>query len=245
MPNTFTVADLKTAVAGFMQRPQTTFVRTDMTPNLDLLLVACNNGRLYAERRIDFELAKLQAYIEGVSPLNGASLSTAKKMSDDSPVSLKKIITPYLSFNNGSGQYPIDLWTKKKWADRVKARFEGAKPTDTSEFAFITDSPFVLVQDGPNIFVAPGDTTALTDPFIVYLDAIAWLPNYTLGTQTDFIIQNCFDWMMFYCVDELNYYLKEDERVMLSKQQLEDKWNSVILWNDQLIASSVDDIDLD
>ena len=270
-----TVALLKIAVAGFLQRKMTDFLRTasqlsaaplldaqnnpilDAGGNViqeaapagqavafDILLQACNNARLYAERRVDFELSKVSATIPAVDLLNGGSLSTAVLVGTSTPVSIKKILTPFIQMADGT-QYAIDLWTKKKWNDRLKARFEAARPTDTSDFAFITDAPFVLVQYGNKVFVAPADSTAFTSPFPVFLDVVSWLPIYVTGTENDFLLDNAFDWMMYRTLYELNLYLKEDERIPINAKFMEDGWQSIVTWNDQLIAANVDDVDLD
>ena len=241
----YTAAQLRTAVAGFMQRDPAVFVRGDV----DLLLVATNNARLYAERRVDFELSKVDVLVPNVDLLNGANITTAVLRSDGTtPVRIKKIITPFLGLNNGQGPaaYPVDLWTRKKWNDRVKARYEAARPTDTEDFAFITDAPFVVIQDGNTVFVAPPDVSAFPiNPFPLWFNVVQWLPPYVDGTENDFVLDNCFDWMMFYCISQLNFYLKEDERVSLSATMLKDTWDSLVTWNNELIKSATDDVDLD
>jgi len=210
----------------------------------DLILQACNNARLYAERKIDFELSVNTVTIPAVDRFNGASLNTAVLYGTSTSANVKKIRTPFVAMANGH-QFPVDLWTKKKWNDRLKARYEGARPTDTSDYACITDSPFVVVQDGFNIFVAPADSNSLLGTFPVYLDCWLWLPPYVNGTENDFLLDNCFDWMMYRCIYELNFFLKEDERVELSTKLMGDSWDAVIKWNDQLINTAVDDTDLD
>jgi len=80
--------DLVTAVASFMGRERSTFIRN----GFDVLLQACNNARLYAERQIDFELSRVSIAIPNVSLANGGSLDDAVLFSDlSTPVSVKKI----------------------------------------------------------------------------------------------------------------------------------------------------------
>jgi hypothetical protein len=66
-----------------------------------------------------------------------------------------------------------------------------------------------------------------------------------LGTESDFLLVNCFDWLMYRCIYELNFFLKEDERVILSDKLMNEAWLALVEWNNQLIASAVDDVDLD
>jgi len=65
--------------------------------------------------------------------------------------------------------------------------------------------------------------------------------DVTPDSQTNFLLDTCFDYMLFRSVYELNFYLKEDTRVQLSDKLLENLWNNVIRWNETLIMNSVDD----
>lgn len=234
---------LKATVASFMQRDPAVFSRTVSSLTIDLLLQAANNARLYAERRIDFELSKVDVDIPAVDINNGGNLANAVLHGTATAVAVKKIITPYLPMADGT-QYPVDLWDRKKWDDRVKARYEKQRPTDPSMLVRLTTAPFVVIQTGNTVFVAPNDASQFTTSFTLYCNVVRWLPAYTAGTETDFLLDNCFDWMLFYCISQLNFYLKEDERVMISDKMLNDTWDSMVKWNNELIMSSVDTTDL-
>ena len=241
MPNPNTQQDLATAVAGFMHRDPKVFMRE----GFDLLLQSCNNARLYAERMVDFELAMANVEISSVDLHNGASLTTAVLTGTATSVNVKKIMTPWLGAEGGT-QFPVDLVDKRTWNDRLKRRYEGARPRDTADYAFITESPFVVVQTGNTIFVAPADHKALGGTFPIFLDAWLWLPAYVDGTETDFLLANCFDWMIYRCVYELNFFLKEDERVMLSTKLMDNSWDALVKWNNELIKAAADSVaDLD
>lgn len=236
---------LKVTVAGFMQRDPTVFQRTVGATSVDLLLQAANNARLYAERKIDFELSKVDVDVPGMTTGNGGNLMNAVLHSDGvTPARVKKIITPFLPASDGT-QYPVEFWDRKKWDDRVRARYEKQQPTDPSMLVRLTTAPFVVIQAGNTIYVAPNDASQFTTTFTLYLNVVRWLPPYLDGTENDFLLDNCFDWMMFYCISQLNFYLKEDERVAISEKMLEDTWDSMVKWNTELIMSSVDTTSLD
>ena len=224
-------------------------ITTPTSEPFDLLYNAINNARLYAERRIDFELSLQQCLVHGVTLSNGGQLTNAVLMSDNvTPVRIKKIRTPYLPLHDSTeGKYfPVDLMSKKKWDDRVKARWEGAHPNDRADFAYISDCPYCLVQQGNTIFIAPPNARAFREGTLtIALDAITWLPDYVDGTETDFILDNCFDWLMYRAIYELNFFLKEDDRVQISTSMMTDAWNAIVIWNNELQASSVDDTTLD
>lgn len=243
MPNTS--AQLKTAVAGFMQRDPSVFIRGTGVSQVDVLLLAMNNARLYAERLVDFELAKDQVDFPDVSLTDGVDMSTAVLHGTTTPADVKKIVVPYLPLADGTN-YPVDLWTKRAWSDKLKRRYESARPTDTSDYAQLTEAPFVVIQNGTTLMVAPADTTAFpSSTFTLSADCYLWLPTYVTGTESDFLLDKCFDWMLFYCVSQLNFFLKEDERVQLSAAILKDTWDALVNWNNTLMTANTDDIDLD
>lgn len=69
--------------------------------------------------------------------------------------------------------------------------------------------------------------------------------SITTAAETDFLLDSCFDWLMYRTIWELNYFLKEDERVQLSTDLIRDAWEALKAWNENLISQSVDDVDLD
>lgn len=270
-----TAAQLKSAIAGFMHRDPQVFIRpstagatgyltddqgnriTDSDGNaivltlpgheaFDLLLNAMNNARLYAERRVDFELAVEAVHIPNVTLASGGLITDAVLASDDTTaVSVKKIRTAYLPVNE-TEYFPVDLMSKKKWDDRQKARWEGQKPLDTAQYPYLSEAPFGLVQNGNQVFIAPPDNKVFASGSLtVAADVIAWLPDYAEGTETDFLLDFCFDWLMYRSIFELNFFLKEDERVQLSTALIRDAWDSLVIWNNELQAANVDDVSLD
>ncbi len=311
--------DLMTAVASFMGRERSTFIRN----GFDVLLQACNNARLFAERQIDFELSRTSVRLNNVSLTNGGSLDDCVLFSDnDTQVNVKKIKKAFLSFTNSTNQFPISFHSRDHWLRRVQRNAERIGPT---EFPVLTDrtykemlgalQPFAVVQMGRQVYVAPAVQQAIGDSFTLYFDVLAWLPPYgqeavigiasstsalklvntvgdfvnqevrvgmvvtntTDGTsatitavespttlvltgdiftsgegysiltadEEDFLIENCFDWLLYRCVWELNFFVKEDERVQLSRDLINEAWNAIIEWNSNLISQSTDDTSLE
>lgn len=64
-------------------------------------------------------------------------------------------------------------------------------------------------------------------------------------TQTNFLLDYAFDYMMFRSIYELNFFLKEDQRVKISKDALNEIWTNVLSWNATIVANSVRDVTLD
>ncbi len=248
MPITLTtVNDLKIAIAGYMQREPSVFIRTVGNNTFDLLLLACNNARLYAERLVDFELSRQDCKVT-VSRDEGGSLAFATEIEDENTgVSIKKIVSPFVLHADGN-TYPVELWSRKKWDDRVRRKALNVRPDDTTNSTnwWFAGSPFVIVQEGRTVYVAPVDVGMFpSEEFDLYFNVVSWLPKYATGDEDDFLLENCFDWMLFYSISQLNFYLKEDERVVLSDNVLKDTWNSVVKWNFELTDSSTDNANLD
>lgn len=306
-----TANDLKTAIAAYMHRDASVFV----TNGFDVLVRAMNNARLFAERKVDFELSRVTADVT-TSVLNGGALSAAVLHSDGiTPVRVKKITSAFLAFTTG-GFFPIGIISRNLDISELKRQYEGIKPTDNPASAFQGAKPFRLVQLGSSIYITPADTTTLgTGSVTVSLDVFKFLPDYgatlkigtstttttnklvasagsfitnliaignivtnttsgasavvtavesattlalsgdifltgnaysiaTLG-ETDFLIDNCFDWLMYRSAYELNFYLKEDERVTLAARIVDDAWSGLLSWNANMVTQGVDDNSLD
>src|SRR6267143_3863619 len=122
-----TANDLMTATASFMGRERSTFIRN----GFDVLLQACNNARLYAERMIDFELSRVSVEVPNVSLTDGASLDAAVLISDHSTqVNVKKIKKAFVAFVGNTNTFPVAFYSRDKWLRRVQRNFERLGPVD-------------------------------------------------------------------------------------------------------------------
>lgn len=65
-----------------------------------------------------------------------------------------------------------------------------------------------------------------------------------VANETDFLLDNCFDWLMYRAIWELNFFLKEDERVQLDRDLINESWEAVKSWNENLINLATDNSDL-
>jgi len=62
---------------------------------------------------------------------------------------------------------------------------------------------------------------------------------FQIGTFSNFFLEFCFDYMLMQSLVELNFFLKEDQRVSISEKALERAWNNVKNWNSTIIDSNV------
>jgi len=306
-----TANQLRSAIAAFLHRDQSAFV----VNGYDVLLRAMNNARLYTERRVDFELARCEIDIPGVSILNGADLSVAVLHGTATSVRVKKLQKAFLKYVNQNDTFPIDIISRDSFVEKVKRRYELTQPTDNPQTVTVISAPFSLVQLGTKVFVSPADSKNLGgDTITLYADAFKFLPDYGataisgsatstltlaliasaanfitsgvtigsivrnttsgasavvvavvsqtqlslnadifvsgnaysifVGSETDFLLDNCFDWLQYRAIYELNFFLKEDERVQISDALMKDAWLACLSWNENMIKQAVDNVNL-
>jgi hypothetical protein len=234
-----TSGELRQEVAAFMHREPKDFV----VGKTDTLLRAMNNARLFAERTVDFEYARVDVEVPNVSLTAGADLSTAVLAGTVTSIPVKKIKKAFLGYTNANGTFPIEHITKDAWNARLQRQQRMTLPNESPQT--LSTGPLTLVQSGTKIFISPA-TETLGQTFTVYLDAIRWLPPYTTnGLESDFILNTSFDWLMYRTIQELNFFLKEDDRVVLSAALVSAAWESLIGWNTNYIEQSAADANLD
>jgi len=165
-----------------MGRERSTFIRN----GFDVLLQACNNARLYAERSIDFELSRVSVEIPNVSLTNGASLDDAVLFSDHTtPVSVKKIKKAFIAFTVNTNTFPIAFYSRDKWLRPVQRNWKKLRSIDWSSLArqtmeeqFGFFQQFAVIQTGRQVYLVPASKDAVGEGFTLYLDVLQWLPSY-------------------------------------------------------------------
>lgn len=238
-----TLATFRTLVASYMQRDESTFIYSGM----NLLTHAANMARRWAERQRNFELCRTTAQVTNVHYTNGALLTTATLKGTATAVLVKAVEKAFLPFSDGSGEFPIDVITRAKHVEKIQ-RYYQKQATTTPEDSDPTNysSTFALVRHGDLIYITPSDSTALGSATItVYLDIVKWLPEYSGDSDTDFFLDYCSDFMLLRTVHMLNFLIKEDLRMPVSKDEMAVAWQSVIAWDSSMIMNSAEDASLD
>jgi hypothetical protein len=172
--------DLMTAVASYIGRERSTFIRN----GFDVLLQSCNNARLYAERMIDFELSRVSVAIPNVSLSDGGSLDDAVLFSDlSTPVSVKKIKKCFVAVLNSTTPFPVSFYSRDKWLRRVQRLWERnnpglyVTPSSAQDYLNYAQEPAVI-QMGRQVNLVPADARAFGDTVTLYFDVLQWLPQY-------------------------------------------------------------------
>ena len=207
---------------GQMKKAVAAFVKrtpTSMTiDGFDAIGNAINSARKYSERLVDFEHCRVQAKVD-IGP-DGADIGQITDLSGN-PLSVKTIKNAFIPAEDGT---PVRL----KLLTRV-SHLEA--PT----------WPLALVQSGTRLYL----TSRPSVPETVNLDVIRWLPDYVNDNDTDFLLQHCFDYMTLRSVEMLNLFLKEDLRIPINHQLLEQAWRTVRIWDASLLNASSDAAALD
>lgn len=235
-----TVTELKTAAAGFLNRDTSAFV----IGSFDVLLQACNNARLYVERTVNLELSRVTATLS-VNLSTGGALSSAVLSGTATAVSIKHIRSAGIALaDDATTIVPIKIYNRDDYLKRIGRRFANAVQ-DTQVNLEPINIPFGIFRLGEKIYVVPAaGFSAGLSAVTVHMDVFPWMTPYTTGAETDFLLDYCFDYMLFRTISELNFFLKEDQRVVLSSQVVDDAWKSLTAWNAAIVEQS-DDVSLD
>lgn len=236
-----TETEFQQVVAAYVNRDAESFVQGN--PPVNLLRVAINNVKKWGQRNLDFELARNTVTVN-VNVTSGGLLSTAQD-SDGNPVVINRIEKAYLGYGNGSAYRPIKISTKRQMARRQDQAWHGMEwDLSVSQFPTSSISEPVIIRQGGKIFLTPVTNTlaANGETISIALDVVQWIEDYSDTFQSDFFLEYCQDWLMYRSVRELNFYLKDSNRVIVTSGMVDDAWEVVKVWNASLMTD--DDHDL-
>lgn len=162
-------------------------------------------------------------------------------------VDLKKVLIGYLPFIDNTGVAPMTIYSKQSWADRRKRMANEFTTLRANEAkAMLAATGFGIIMDGKKFFVDPQSPQVFggQSTLNVYFDGIRWLEDFNNYTQCQphqqFLLDYTFDVLLYRSIMELNFFLKEDERVTLSDKQWMLAWNNVIQWNATVFGNTTD-----
>lgn len=201
----------------------------------------------------DNHIARLKRRYEGIKPVDNVDVGTAM---GEFPYALVQVgdrvyVTP--ADETGLGGSTIDLFLECfMWLPKYTVALSGsATSTGTKE---LNDTAATFVTTGVAVGDRINNTTDGTWANVTKVDSETKLTldadifvsgeKYT-GVETSFLLDRCFDYLMYRSVFELNFFLKEDQRVGIASGLMKDVWTSMIAWNTSIINSTVDDVSLD
>ena len=231
-----TWADFQTTVLAYINR-QSADIPT--IGSVNLVVVAANMAKNEAQRRHHFKMARVDALIS--TSVNGADLSTATLVDGVTAVVLKKVEAAWLYTTSGANKVryakipPTTLGS-------LNREYVASSITDVNNPPVVNPSPYPPYGNinlywyikGTAIYLGGAATSTS-----ILLDAIKWMPDYD-GSITDFFLTYHTDWMLYKTVDNLQRYLKEDQRVMISQTDLEKRWTSVVNFDENYSDDNFD-----
>jgi hypothetical protein len=231
-----TVGDLMDAVKGFVFNNsnyldlfQGTSSGVDVENKLDQsLMVAANNARLWAEKNHDFACSQVS-----VPTLLGGGLVVDLQHveHDDQCWRLKKLVGVDFVCDDG-GLEPLvvttkrDLNIKQRWMDKLVVRGNALLPR-------------VVVQ-GMKMKMVPDPS----QQFAVEIDGYWWMDEYRDLNQSDWILENGFDFMMWQCILELNHivqiFVPRNEGSLPPPERLKQAaWDSLVLVDSDFVNGGI------
>lgn len=152
-----------------------------------------------------------------------------------------------------SGEYRVRLHGARWLPDIEKKVFVGVATSSSTNQVVMSSATFatlgvrigdvVTVGLKSALVVAVAETT-LTLTAHICSSGDTFTVWYLNGAQTNFLIDNCFDFLMYRSIFELNFFLKEDERVVISDSVLQQTWQNVVAWNETVVRNSTTDAKL-
>lgn len=160
---------------------------------------------------------------------------------------LKKVLIGYLPFIDNTGVAPMKIYSKQQWADRrLRLAYEFTTLRISEAKALLAATGFGIIMDGKRFFVDPQSPQVFgwQNALNVYFDGIRWLEDFGdtdwCQSHQQFLLDYCFDILLYRSIMELNFFLKEDERVNVSNAQWTTAWNNVINWNATIFGNTTD-----
>jgi len=200
----------KNYVAGYMNRVATDFV----VNGVDILADAINDARRAAQRDIDFVACQCQGFMTIAN--GGTSLSTMKTTPGGATsIAVKKVKAVWTYANNGG------VYQRTGQLLPVANHTELVTELVTMEGVGSASTKGYFYQQGETLFMVS------QGPVDVLCDVVKWMPDGS-GTSEDFLLTDYKDYILLKTVEQLNFFVKEDQRVQISQGAMRDRLDSVL-----------------
>ena len=214
----------------------------DVTTQLDgAILTAANNARVWAERRHDFSANWLTAKAS-LTPGSFVSLDTSFVDNADGVTSVKMrtLENVFITADNGSNN-PLHVTTRKDmaWA-KMKQRDKGVWDRYPGDEGDYLTSRATAVVAGRKLWIEP----EMSDTETVYVEGYKWMDAYTDNADTDFLLVEGFDFMMWAAVVEVNHmilkFVPRQEGTLAAPVRLRDEaWDGLILNDSHSVEGNI------
>jgi hypothetical protein len=226
-------SDFQAYVAAYINRPLSSFMILP-TSGVSILTQAINDAKRAAQREFDFKQQQARGFIS--TSAFGADLSLTTVDPTATPpsyVNVMYVISAWRYATIATGPTTYDYIRTQKYNFMVErdlrniipARMDALREPNTLPISY---KQRVYVR-GTTIYLTGIPNPITTGaPVNIWIDVMSWLPDYVNPTDTDFFITLYTDWFVIKVIQQLNFYLKEDQRIQISANIVLDKWNSVL-----------------
>lgn len=152
-----------------------------------------------------------------------------------------------------TGEYRVRLHGTRWLPDIEKKALIGVATSSSTNQVVMSSATFatlgVRIGDTVTVGLKSALVTAVTETTLTLTAHVCTSGDtftvwYLQGSQTNFLIEHCFDFLMYRSIVELNFFLKEDERVVISDAMLEKTWQNVVAWNETVVRNATTDAKL-
>jgi hypothetical protein len=246
-----TVGQIKKSIANKLQKDVCDFTINEV----DELLVAMNNARLFAEQTHDFEKSKKLVELTISSP-QGTDLSQALLWGTTTPVKVKSILNVCIAGDDGSLR-PIDfrkrdtVLAEMRKVRRVGAQyFMGRYPPDWTTLENATDFSVREVMQYANTVLMRPMLQSGTGSLKLVMEAYTWYDDYThVALYEDFFTQVGFNYLIWQGIVEGNHLFKEfvfrQEGNLPPPEKMADKYLNALIVHDLYQVDQNTDVNAD
>lgn len=219
--------DFKKYVAAYINRDTNTFV----VNGIDVLAQAVNVAKRSAQMKYNFNQLRGVGWIK--TNAYGAQLSTiTSDMQGLVPLSVKRIDAVW--------QYD-DLSPAPQRIRQINmiqnTELKNILPTLLNYMTEPRTLP-VTLKNRAYVYGTKFFITGFMEMSTFWLDVITWLPDYVEDTDSDIFITQYQDWMLFRILIQLNAFIKETERIQVSKAMLDAAWEEVTMHDSELMGAN-------
>lgn len=185
----------------------------------------------YTERLVGFQYPaneftiKLDPVLEGKAR-NYISLQLNNSITDNPGYAARQINgKPLRLMTYGKLMREIHAYQRKNAVDEFADQILD-DPRTLNTFVARTHGFFgFLLKDELGLFPTPGNAVNLM------LGLNIWLPPLVNDSDTNFLLDFCYDYIMADALTRLNMSLKIDSRYSFTKDQMNTLWDSVVAWD--------------
>lgn len=223
-----TFVNFKSLVAAYLNRKV-----SDFTVNgVDVIGDAVNDAKRVAQREHDFVKNRAMGFITLTK--SGVEISSFKATPGGSALSVKKLLSVWL-YDTTDGVY-----TRKAQMEPLASSELGYMLPGSVVGGFVTSAQLTaqyFYQVGTKVYCTGADSID------VMCEVVITQPDYASDSAEDFFLTDYKDWMLLKTVEQLNFFLKEDQRVQISQGAMAARWDSVMKQENNLVLDFNNSLD--